>query len=323
MHAGCSTALTSLALALLQVDTEGHIATWGSSGSLSRHHTGRLGGSSSRHAASQVQNGSSINGTNGEAAAAAAAAGREVAAPETSSKSETGAQGGGAPEAAPDAAAAAAGEARPPSKVLRWMLREERARVPPVNFALLVAGLTGLVVTKVASSTALACGSWQSWVLQCSVVPILGLIYLAARAHVLRKQRVLGAYRPTPPALDPDSPLSGLSAANGYLHFTARNTLAIAAVCVVAGIIAGLVGLGGGIVLVSVVYCVVCLWRCEGRSSLEGLPCQTATPAIARRCPPPSWSTPGHCWLAQPAALHSPHAVPTPCPPRPADAAHD
>ena len=241
------------------------MATWGSSGSPSIRHNSRasgLGGGSSRRLASRRHSSNTNSGeaaaAGGEAAAAdneagaAAAAGREAL--EASSKGEARTQGDGAPDAAPDdaaVAAAAAGAAPPPSKVLGWMLREERARVPPASCALLVAGLAGLVVTKVVSRSALACGSWQYWVLQCSIVPILAAVYLAARAHVLRKQRVLAAFRPTPPPADPDAPLSGLSAASGYLHFTRLNTLAIGGVCVVAGIIAGLVGLGGGIVLVS------------------------------------------------------------------------
>ncbi len=247
------------------MDDEGHIATWGSCGSLAIRHSSRasgLGGGSSRRMASRRQSSNSHSGeaaaVDSEAAAAAAVADKEAAVLEASSKGEASPQGSGTPDAAletePAAAAeaeAAAGEARPNSAVLRWMLREERARVPPANCALLVAGLAGLVVTKVVSASAMTCGSWQYWVLVCSIIPILGAVFLAARAHVLRKQRVLAAFRPTPPPADPNAPLSGLSAASGYLHFTRLNTLAIGGICVLAGIIAGLVGLGGGIVLVS------------------------------------------------------------------------
>ncbi|KIZ01981.1 hypothetical protein MNEG_5983 [Monoraphidium neglectum] len=127
--------------------------------------------------------------------------------------------------------------------------------------------MASLVATRLATALALPCGSAGYWAVSAAVVPPLAAALLLARRHVLWKAAVVAravaaaaaasgapaedpeACRKQPPVPPEHSPpwLSPLTA--GRLAWTPANSLALPAFCVAAGLLAGLLGLGGGIVL--------------------------------------------------------------------------
>ena len=83
----------------------------------------------------------------------------------------------------------------------------------------------------------LRCGSWQYWAVVLSVIPPVLGITLAVREFLVRRNRALQA----------DSSYKGY---DGEVEWNERSTIVYPAVCSLAGLIAGMFGVGGGIVKV-------------------------------------------------------------------------
>ena len=150
------------------------------------------------------------------------------------------------------------------------------------------------------------CGTWQYWLTVLSPLAIMLLVGAAARRHTLWKagwKRLLGLKGP------------------GDVKWDAKTTLVYPSVCILAGVIAGLLGLGGGLVLAPLMLElgvnpsvsaastqvrtgeVGCVWACEGAACGMPLPtwgCVTHTPPEYVR-----WA--GRVCGAGPAGLLAPH----------------
>ncbi|KIZ03310.1 hypothetical protein MNEG_4647 [Monoraphidium neglectum] len=136
------------------------------------------------------------------------------------------AEGAGAPLPAPEVA-----EERLASD-LRRVLKGEARQVPPWHAAGLLLMCGTLLVTTLFSKLQ-PCGGARFWGIQAAAVPVLLGLAVAARRYVLRKARVKKAAQ-----VD----------WTGEIKWTRRNTVLFPAISVMAGVIAGVFGLGGGIV---------------------------------------------------------------------------
>ena len=116
--------------------------------------------------------------------------------------------------------------------VLEKILKQEAAWLP-LPHLLLLTGLTGSVLLTTLLSKMVPCGSWGAWVIQVSLVPVIAGVWGYARRMVLAKQRVKRR--------------AGMDG-QGDVHWTARNTIVFPSVCTLAGIMAGMFGLGGAVV---------------------------------------------------------------------------
>lgn len=127
---------------------------------------------------------------------------------------------------APEMAADRVGEA------LRAVLASESRQLPPWHIGSMVA-MCGTLLMASSFSKRQPCGSWPFWVMQAAVVPVLLAISFVARGDVLRKARVRKAAQ-----ID----------WSGEVKWTRTNTILFPAISVLAGVTAGVFGLGGGIV---------------------------------------------------------------------------
>jgi hypothetical protein len=116
--------------------------------------------------------------------------------------------------------------------VLEKILKQEGAFLP-IPHLLLLTGLTVSVLLTTLLSKMVPCGSWGAWVIQLSLVPVIAGVWGYARRMVLAKQRVKRR--------------AGMEG-QGEVHWTSRNTLVFPSVCTLAGIMAGMFGLGGAVV---------------------------------------------------------------------------
>lgn len=78
------------------------------------------------------------------------------------------------------------------------------------------------------------CGTWQYWLVVCSILPVILIITLLVRMHLVQQyeKRVAADYEWT----------------EGEIEWTPRNTIVYPLICSLAGLVAGLFGVGGGIV---------------------------------------------------------------------------
>jgi hypothetical protein len=94
-----------------------------------------------------------------------------------------------------------------------------------------------LAAAVVASDTLkawFACGSVQYWLVVLSVVPVCVGVMLAVRQHLLHKGRLKAA--------------AGVLCGGGNVKWSPRNTVLYPCICSLAGVFAGLFGVGGGII---------------------------------------------------------------------------
>jgi hypothetical protein len=108
--------------------------------------------------------------------------------------------------------------------------REESSQLPILQVALLVAILAAVAVSNLTAGFLLTCGTWQWWLLMLSPLPFMVLVWAVVRCHVLWKQawkKVLSLKEV------------------GDLKWDERSTVVFPAMCITAGIIAGMLGLGG------------------------------------------------------------------------------
>lgn len=98
--------------------------------------------------------------------------------------------------------------------------------------ALLLAG----VLASDLSKDRLRCGSLAYWAMILSVIPFVLLISAAVRLHLVRNYRAKLA--------------ANYDWVDGDVMWNERNTLVYPSVCSLAGLVAGMFGVGGGIVKV-------------------------------------------------------------------------
>eukprot|EP00775_Hariotina_reticulata_P007850 gene7850-8047_t len=106
--------------------------------------------------------------------------------------------------------------------------------IPLPHFATLVL-LSAWVVAADISQGSFRCGSWQYWVISLSVLIPVAAILLVFRQILLKKYR----HDELPP---------GVLLPEGQLHWNRSTTLLYPMYCSAAGLIAGLFGIGGGVV---------------------------------------------------------------------------
>jgi hypothetical protein len=107
---------------------------------------------------------------------------------------------------------------------------EESSQLPVLQVALLVAILAAVTISNLTAGFLLTCGTRQWWLLMLSPLPIMVLVWAVVRCHVLWKH----AWKTV---------LSLKEA--GDLKWDNCSTVVFPAVCITAGIIAGMLGLGG------------------------------------------------------------------------------
>jgi hypothetical protein len=115
---------------------------------------------------------------------------------------------------------------------LSQLLTQEAKTVPLFHLCWLTLLSASVLVTSVLSKR-FPCGSWKFWVTQVSLVPVLGLVWGVARHHLLTKRKV--KWR------------AGMDC-SGDVQWNGRNTIVFPAICTLAGLMAGMFGLGGAVV---------------------------------------------------------------------------
>jgi hypothetical protein len=116
------------------------------------------------------------------------------------------------------------------STVRARITSEESSQLPILQVALLVAILAAVAISNLTAGFLLPCGTWQWWLLMLSPLPFMVLVWAVVRCHVLWKQTW--------------KKLLSLKEA-GDLKWDERSTVVFPALCITAGVIAGMLGLGG------------------------------------------------------------------------------
>jgi len=109
----------------------------------------------------------------------------------------------------------------------------EARQIPPVRFSIMVL-LTAVVALSDWSKVKVPCSSWQYWVLVLAIVPVVVAVTLIARQYLMRKRQL---------RLE-----AGYDWRAGDVEWNSVTTLTYPAICSMAGLIAGMFGVGGGIV---------------------------------------------------------------------------
>ena len=116
---------------------------------------------------------------------------------------------------------------------LARLYRREAVQLP--LWPLLVLFLLAMaVVLSDTFKSYFTCGSLQYWLVVLSVVPVCGGVMLAVRRQLLQKGRLKAA--------------AGLLCGGGNVKWSPRNTVLYPCICSLAGVFAGLFGVGGGII---------------------------------------------------------------------------
>lgn len=106
------------------------------------------------------------------------------------------------------------------------------------------------VLASDTTKTRLQCGTFKYWVVVLSVVPFILLLAAGVRAYLLRKYHVKARY--------------GWEWTEGDVQWNERATLIYPAVCSLAGLVAGLFGIGGGVIKVGASFGSICCYcSCE------------------------------------------------------------
>ncbi|BDA43515.1 probable sulfite exporter TauE/SafE family protein 3 [Coccomyxa sp. Obi] len=106
-------------------------------------------------------------------------------------------------------------------------------QVPPFKVALLVL-MFACIVASDSIKERTACGTWEYWLVVLSAVPVILIISCLVRAYLVRDFDVKQA--------------SGYVWTEGDVEWSPRNTIIFPALSSLAGLIAGMFGVGGGIV---------------------------------------------------------------------------
>ncbi|WIA22636.1 hypothetical protein OEZ86_009614 [Tetradesmus obliquus] len=112
--------------------------------------------------------------------------------------------------------------------------REEAAQLPLLQVGMLGLIVSSVVITNITGGYLVHCGTLRYWLVVLSPLPLMLLVWGVIRQHVLWKADVKRCL--------------GLKQA-GDLKWNRRNTILYPAFCISAGLIAGLLGLGGGLIL--------------------------------------------------------------------------
>eukprot|EP00879_Flechtneria_rotunda_P001978 GHRR01002153.1.p1 GENE.GHRR01002153.1~~GHRR01002153.1.p1 ORF type:complete len:776 (+),score=239.30 GHRR01002153.1:136-2463(+) len=115
---------------------------------------------------------------------------------------------------------------------LQAVLRAERAQLPPVALALMAAMFLAVLLTSMFSKKA-GCGTAGFWLIQWAVAPVLLGVWWFSRRRVLARTALKRAL---------------LYDFHGDIHWTSRNSIVFPAICSIAGLVAGMFGLGGAVV---------------------------------------------------------------------------
>ncbi|KAL0026889.1 hypothetical protein WJX77_009207 [Trebouxia sp. C0004] len=121
----------------------------------------------------------------------------------------------------------------PEEKHLQQLLAKESKQVPPAKLGILLLLFAGVLMTDLGKDY-VHCNSLAYWGIVLSVIPFILVITLAVRAHLVKKfHRQAGV---------------GYCWQEGDIQWTERNSLVYPAVSSLAGLVAGMFGVGGGIV---------------------------------------------------------------------------
>lgn len=115
--------------------------------------------------------------------------------------------------------------------------------LPPVPVLLATALALSLTATRVGAAF-VRCGSVAFWLITVSYVPVAVAGWLVARSRALAKLDVIARAAPHAALLGLPDPFFA-----GRVAFTPRNTIWLPALSVVAGVLAGMLGIGGAVVM--------------------------------------------------------------------------
>lgn len=119
-----------------------------------------------------------------------------------------------------------------PDEVKR-MLEAERRQLPWQHVTIL-SFLTAVVILTDNTRARVACGSTVYWIITAALLPITAVIMVGVGRWLCRKHAVKAAAK--------------LDMSTGEVSWTPRNVVLYPAVCSLAGLVAGMFGIGGGIV---------------------------------------------------------------------------
>jgi len=123
--------------------------------------------------------------------------------------------------------------------MLSNLLESERHHSIPKIAVLVVLTLGVLAITIFkgghgVNMLQIECGTWQYWVISLTVLPFVLLISLLTRKYLVSKWRL--------------KQILGFEYVDGDIEWDEKHTIVYPAICSIAGICAGLFGIGGGIV---------------------------------------------------------------------------
>jgi hypothetical protein len=122
------------------------------------------------------------------------------------------------------------------ARVRAALLAEQSAQLPPLQVGFVVLMLAAVAASSVGANKGLPCGTPAWWAASLCALPLMLIISALARYHVLWKTAWRSAL-----GLSQDDPCD--------LHWDARRTIVYPAFCIIAGMMAGMLGIGGGLVL--------------------------------------------------------------------------
>ena len=93
---------------------------------------------------------------------------------------------------------------------------------------------TGVIASD-EGKTYFQCGSWQYWLVVASIVPPVLAVTLGVRNMLVKRHHALEA-------------ADAYTGSAGEVRWTESTTIVYPAICSIAGLIAGMFGVGGGIV---------------------------------------------------------------------------
>lgn len=121
----------------------------------------------------------------------------------------------------------------PEEKHLQQLLAKESKQIPPAKLGILLLLFAGVLMTDLGKDY-VRCNSLAYWGIVLSVIPFILVITLAVRAHLVKKFHRQAE--------------AGYCWQEGDIEWTERNSLVYPAVSSLAGLVAGMFGVGGGIV---------------------------------------------------------------------------
>eukprot|EP00208_Stichococcus_sp_RCC1054_P001671 CAMPEP_0206145512 /NCGR_PEP_ID=MMETSP1473-20131121/27613_1 /ASSEMBLY_ACC=CAM_ASM_001109 /TAXON_ID=1461547 /ORGANISM="Stichococcus sp, Strain RCC1054" /LENGTH=522 /DNA_ID=CAMNT_0053541757 /DNA_START=144 /DNA_END=1709 /DNA_ORIENTATION=- len=141
--------------------------------------------------------------------------------------------GGGSPSSATDAQHTESHDILPQPPEVKAMLEGESRQLPWQHLAVLVL-LTAAVIASDTTKAYVQCGSMSYWGIVLALVPLTAVVSAGAAVWLTRKYTA--------------KTRAGQHLIKGEVAWTKRNTVVYPAVCSLAGLVAGMFGVGGGIV---------------------------------------------------------------------------